>query len=157
MVRGLVVVAITAVVVALAACASAPPASTKPFTMRVYQMAFLSVGPRHLAEDTPERKKLLEGHQANIRRLAADGKLLIAGPLDWPSEGKDAMVGIFIFDVATAAEAEALCKTDPTIAAGHFAVQVVPWYGPSGLTYDGRDQELARIRAGTATTPTLPK
>jgi uncharacterized protein YciI len=152
-VRGRVALAI---VVAIAGCASAPlPA--KPFSMRVYQMAFLSAGPRYIAEDTPERKKLLEGHQANIRRLAADGKLLIAGPLDWPGDDKDAIVGIFIFDAATKEEAEALCATDPTIAAGHFAARVVPWYGPSGLTYDGRDEELAKIRAGTAMTPTLPK
>jgi uncharacterized protein len=159
---------VLALALTLAACAAAPPpppaaataassAPAKHFSMHMYQVAFLSPGPRHIAGDTPERKKLLEGHQANIRRLAAEGKLLIAGPLDWPAGDKNEMVGIFIFDVPTKEEAETLCRTDPTIAAGHFAALVVPWYGPSGLTYDGQAEELAKIRAGSATTPTLPQ
>src|SRR5215475_952001 len=116
--------------------------------MKVYQMAFLRRGPRWIADATPERKQLLAGHMANIQRLAVEGKLLIAGPLDaGPDARPDAAVGIFIFDVPTKAEAEALVRTDPTIAAGHFAAEVVPWYGPVGLTYDGRDEELARIKA----------
>lgn len=129
--------------------AAAAAAPAKHFSMRMYQMAFLRRGPRWSGADTPERKKLLEGHMANIQRLGGEGKLLIAGPFDVAENaGNDAIVGIFIFDVATKAEAEALVQTDPTIAAGHFAAEVVPWYGPSGLTYDGRDEELARIRAG---------
>jgi uncharacterized protein YciI len=149
----------------LAACASAPPAATAPlaaaaaapaapsgatkkFSMRMYYMAILRHGPRWTATDSPERKHLLEGHMANIRRLGAEGKLLIAGPFDVPAGAPaDTPVGIFIFDVASQADAEALVQTDPTIAAGHFAAQVLPWYGPSGLSYDGKDDELAKARA----------
>ena len=133
------------VVGACATTAPAPPA--KKFSMRVYQMAILRRGPSWNAERTPEVKQLLAGHMANIRRLAADGKLLIAGPFDVEETAPpDTPVGIFIFDVATREEAAALVATDPTIAAGHFAAEVLPWYGPSGLTYDGRDAELAKLR-----------
>jgi uncharacterized protein YciI len=136
----------------LAAAAGAPaapaPAAAKKFSMRMYYMAILRRGPRWTATDSPERKHLLEGHMRNIRRLGAEGKLVIAGPFDVPAGAPaDTPVGIFIFDVAAQADAEALVQTDPTIAAGHFAAQVLPWYGPSGLSYDGRDEELTRARA----------
>ncbi|WP_143057603.1 YciI family protein [Cyclobacterium xiamenense] len=38
------------------------------------------------------------GHMANVRRLVAEGKLLIAGPL---GENVNRYRGIFIFDVAS--------------------------------------------------------
>lgn len=136
----------------LAACASPPRAPAKKFAMRSYYMAVLRRGPAWIAADTPERKQLLAGHMKTIRRLAADGRLLIAGPFDLPAPSdaapeaapRDTLVGVFLFDVPTQAEAEALVRTDPTIAAGHFAAQVLPWYGPRGLTYDGRDEERAK-------------
>src|SRR5262249_51863995 len=83
-------------VLLLAACATAP--APKKFSMRMYQMAFLRRGPHWIADATPERKQLLAGHMANIRRLGAEGKLLIAGPFDLPDGARpDAVVGIFIF------------------------------------------------------------
>ena len=39
--------------------------------------------------------------------------------------------------MATQEEAEALMRTDPAIIAGRFTMEVLPWYGPAGLTYDG--------------------
>jgi len=139
---------VLALALIVAACAATTPAPKK-FSMKMYQMAFLRRGPKWTAEDTPERKKLLAGHMANIRRLGAAGALLIAGPTDVPADaGPQAVIGIFIFDVPTQQEAEALVRSDPTIAAGHFSAEVVPWYGPSGLTFDGREEELAKARAG---------
>ncbi len=143
-----------ALALASGACATAPsPAapstpSVKPFSMRLYQMAILRRGPSWSAERTPEVKRLLEGHMANLRRLSAEGKLLIAGPFDLDASAPpETPVGIFLFDVATTDEAITLVSADPTIAAGHFAAQVLPWYGPSGLTYDGREAERAKARA----------
>ena len=116
--------------------------------MRMYTLVILRKGPRW-APRSPEVKALLEGHMANIRRLGAAGKLLIAGPTDG-GEGApdDTPVGIFIFDTASIQEATELAATDPTVAAGHFAAQVLEWYGPQGLTYDGQAEELAKLRAG---------
>jgi uncharacterized protein YciI len=106
--------------------------------MRTYYMAFLRRGPAWSSEKTPESTAAFEGHMANINRLAACGKLLIAGPFDvQPGAPADAIAGIFIFDVPTLEEAVALTQTDPAVKAGRFVVEVVPWYGPAGLTYDG--------------------
>jgi uncharacterized protein YciI len=110
----------------------------KKFQMRTYYMAFLRRGPAWSAERTPEAVAAGEGHMANIRRLAACGKLLIAGPFDvGPNPPADALAGIFIFDVPTLEEAVALTQTDPAVKAGRFTIEVMPWYGPAGLTYDG--------------------
>jgi uncharacterized protein YciI len=127
----------------LAGCASTqaaqpPERVSKPFQMRAYYMTFLRRGPSWSEEKTPESAAIFEGHMANIRRLGACGKLLIAGPFDQPADAPaDAVAGIFIFDVPTLAEAVALTQTDPAVKAGRFTAEVVPWYGPAGLTYDG--------------------
>lgn len=106
--------------------------------MRTYYMAFLRRGPAWSAERTPEAVAAGEGHMANIKRLAACGELLIAGPFAvGPTPPKDALAGIFIFDVPTLEEAVALTQTDPAVKAGRFTIEVMPWYGPTGLTYDG--------------------
>jgi hypothetical protein len=41
--------------------------------------------------------------------------------------------GIYIFDVATVAEAEALTRTDPAIQAGQLVMELHPWYGSAAL------------------------
>jgi uncharacterized protein YciI len=115
-----------------------PSAPAKEFKMRTYYMAFLKRGPAWSAERTPEAVAAGEGHMANINRLAACGKLLIAGPFDvGPTPPADALAGIFIFDVPTLEEALALTQMDPAVKAGRFIIEVMPWYGPVGLTYDG--------------------
>jgi uncharacterized protein YciI len=116
--------------------------------MRIYQLVLLRRGPRWSADRTETVTRLLAGHMANMRRLGAAGKLLIAGPTEIDDQAPAGTpVGIFIFDAQTTAEAVELVNTDPSVAAGHFAAEVLPWYGPTGLTYDGRDAELAKIRA----------
>lgn len=131
--------------------AAPAPAAKKPFTMRTYYMGFLRRGPTWSSVKTPESKALGEGHMANINRLGACGKLLIAGPFQQPKEAPEhgPLAGIFLFDVETREEAEALMRTDPAIAAGRFTMEVLPWYGPAGLTYDGH----APVAPGTPCAP----
>ncbi len=106
--------------------------------MRTYYMTFLRRGPNWGQARTPEEKAASSGHMANIQRLANCGKLLIAGPFDVGSTpAPDALAGIFIFDVETLEEAVALTQTDPAVQQGRFTVEVMPWYGPVGLTYKG--------------------
>ncbi|MBN1203719.1 MAG: hypothetical protein JXB05_02190 [Myxococcaceae bacterium] len=121
-----------------AAQATAPEPPRKEFSMRTYYIAFLRRGPAWTAEKTPESIAAGQGHMANIQRLADCGKLLIAGPFDvGPNPPADALAGLFIFDVPTLEEALALSQTDPAVKAGRFTLEVMPWYGPAGLTYDG--------------------
>jgi len=96
--------------------------------MRMYVMALLKAGPNR-NRPPEEARRLQAAHMANIDRLAAEGKLVLAGPF-----GDDGVLrGIYIFDVATVAEAEALTKTDPAIQAGQLAMELHPWYGSAAL------------------------
>jgi uncharacterized protein len=96
--------------------------------MHMYVMALLKAGPNR---DRPreEAQRLQTAHRANINRLAAEGKLVLAGPFD--DDG--ALRGIYIFDVPTVAEAEALTRTDPAIQAGQLVMELHPWYGSAAV------------------------
>src|SRR5688572_7916392 len=96
--------------------------------MRTYVMAFLKAGPNR-NRPREEAQKLQAAHRANINRLAAEGKLVLAGP--FADDG--VLRGIYIFDVATVAEAEALTNTDPAIQAGQLVMELHPWYGSAAL------------------------
>jgi uncharacterized protein YciI len=98
------------------------------YGMRQYVMALLKAGPNR--DRSPEEaRKLQAGHMANINRLAAEGKLVLAGPF----ADSGPLRGIYIFDVATVAEAEALTRTDPAIQAGSLVMELRPWYGSAAL------------------------
>jgi uncharacterized protein YciI len=118
-----------------------PAASPRPFSMRTYYMAFLRRGPAWTAEKTPEATAVSKGHMAHIEALSKSGKLLIAGPFEVGENApKDVLAGIFIFDVPTLEQARALTAEDPGVKAGRFVIDILPWYGPSGLTYDGHER-----------------
>lgn len=98
------------------------------YGMRTYVMAFLKAGPNR-NRSREDAQKLQQAHMANINRLAAEGKLVLAGP--FADDGP--LRGIYIFDVATVADAEALTKTDPAIQAGSLVMELHPWYGSAAL------------------------
>lgn len=98
------------------------------YGMKTYVIAFLYRGPNR-PTDPEEAKKLMRAHLDNIGRLATDGKLMVAGPMGDDTD----LRGIYVFDVATIAEAEALTKTDPAIQAGSLRMELHPWYGSAAL------------------------
>lgn len=98
------------------------------YGMKTYVLAFLKSGPVKL-EDAAERAALQRGHMKNISRLAEEGKLIVAGPFF----GKGELRGIYIFDVQTLEEAEALTNTDPAIQAGTLVMELHLWYGSAAL------------------------
>jgi uncharacterized protein len=98
------------------------------YGMRQYVMAFLKAGPNTL-QDSTERAQIQAGHMANIRRLADEGKLVLAGPF---TDG-GTLRGIFIFDVQSIEEAEALVNTDPAVISGRLVMELHPWYGSAAL------------------------
>ncbi len=100
-----------------------------------YWFILLKTGPKS-DFDSSAKAKLFEGHMANINRLYYDGILKVAGPF-----GKNDFTwrGLFVFDCKTKEEAEEIAKSDPAIAAGLFAVDIVPWYGaPIGSFTHGK-------------------
>jgi len=64
-----------------------------------------------------------------MARLAEEGKLVLAGPF---IEGLPKR-GLFILNVKTIAEAKALVKTDPSVAAGIFTLEFTKYYGSAAL------------------------
>lgn len=99
------------------------------YGMRRYVLAILKSGPTQM-EAGPERDALFAGHMATIQRLAGEGKLAVAGPFG-PNDLE--FRGIFVLNVATVDEARALVENDPTVQAGVFVVELLPWYGSAAL------------------------
>ena len=98
--------------------------------MRRYVIAFLKTGPNDAKVIGDARKALFKGHMDNISRLANEGKLAVAGPFSDPAR---IFRGLFILPVSTVEEAKALAETDPTVKAGVFVVEYVPWFGSASL------------------------
>ncbi len=96
--------------------------------MKPYVMAFLKKGPNR-DQDSIEAARLQKAHMDNIFRMAAEGKLAVAGP--FMDDGD--IRGIYIFNVATIEEAQALTASDPAIQAGRLAMELHPWYGSATL------------------------
>lgn len=100
-----------------------------PLVKTDYIFGVLVRGPNWTPAVTDETKKIQEGHMANINRLAAMGKLVLAGPF---IEGGDRR-GIFIFKVESLEEAEQLTNTDPAVIAGRLKIELHRWAVPAGM------------------------
>jgi len=97
--------------------------------MKNYILVILKTGPANITDKTV-REKLFIGHFENINRLAEQGKMIVAGPLD---KNDNSYRGIFIFNVPTIEEVKELLKNDPTITEKIFDVELYNWYGPAAL------------------------
>lgn len=98
------------------------------YGMKKYIIAFLNEGPNRDQEKSV-RDSLQRAHMDNINRLAAEGKLVLAGP--FLSEGP--LKGIYIFNVSSIEEAKALTETDPAVQAGSLVLELKEWYGSAAL------------------------
>jgi uncharacterized protein YciI len=98
------------------------------YGMKKYVMAFLKSGPNR-THSKEEAASIQRGHMENITRMAEEGKLVLAGPF---MDGGE-LRGIYIFNVETIEEAQALTETDPAIQAGRLIMELHPWYGSAGL------------------------
>ncbi|MEO7674561.1 MAG: YciI family protein [Pyrinomonadaceae bacterium] len=98
--------------------------------MKNYVLAILKTGPKDADIKGKEREDMFKGHMANIKRLADEGKLAVAGPF-----GKNdlAFRGLFILNAATLDDAKKLTDTDPVIRSGMMIVELIPWYGSAAL------------------------
>jgi len=67
-----------------------------------------------------EADKIMEGHMANINRLAKEGKLIAAGPFEGGG-------GIFIFNTTSTEEAKQWLSTDPGVKANRWDVEILPY------------------------------
>ena len=105
--------------------------ANSPLKFNTVYFAFLKRGPNRKEGDdkNPEIQELQKAHIANIQRLAAMKKLLVAGPF---GDNGD-LRGIFVFRVGSLEEAQSLCATDPMVKAGRLVVELHPWQIPEGV------------------------
>jgi len=96
--------------------------------LRRYVLVILRTGPNKVPEGAG-RKEMFAGHFANMQRLADQGKLAYAGPLD----GVDGARGIFILPVDSIDEAKTLVATDPVIIKGEMVAEYHTHFGSAGL------------------------
>ena len=115
------------ILIAFSFSARAQPAPK--YEMAKYFVVFLNKGPRWTAEETPDTRKIQEGHMANIRKMAATGKLVVAGPF---TDG-GTLRGMFVFASGSAEETMALVNADPAIRAGRLEAEIHPWLAAKGL------------------------
>jgi uncharacterized protein YciI len=87
------------------------------------ELIFVFLNKRTDKAELPEAevKKIMEGHLANIERMAKEGKLVSAGPFDGGG-------GIFIFKSNSVEQVKEWLKTDPGIQANRWRVEVLPYY-----------------------------
>jgi uncharacterized protein YciI len=99
------------------------------YGMKSYILVILKTGPSQI-NDKKILDSLFKGHMENIGRLASIGKLVVAGPL-----GKNDLTyrGIFILNVKSISEAQALLETDPTIKEKVLSAELFNWYGSAAL------------------------
>lgn len=99
------------------------------YGMKRYVWVILKTGTNQTT-DQSFISECFRGHLANINRLADDGLLVVAGPLQKNDKN---FRGIFILNVSTFDEAEELLQTDPAIKEGLLDVELFTWYGSAAL------------------------
>jgi len=98
------------------------------YGMRNYVLVILKTGPTPMPKGD-KRTEMFKGHFANIQRLAAAGKLAVAGPFD----GTEGWRGMFVFAVKDIDEAKALTATDPVIQTGEMVAEYHKLFSSAAL------------------------
>jgi len=99
------------------------------YGMKQYVLVMLKKGTANITD-----KKILDsifhGHMANIKRLASENKLVIAGPM---TENDKNYEGIFVFNTGDINEARQWLSTDPAIQSKDLDAEVYGWYSTAAL------------------------
>jgi uncharacterized protein len=98
------------------------------FNIKQYYFVMLVKGENADKIDSLKLNQPMIGHLTNIKKMAKQGRLLIAGPFGDGGYWR----GIFIFDVKTKEEVVELLKNDPAIQAGRLAYEIHPWWAEPG-------------------------
>jgi uncharacterized protein YciI len=112
-------------VLALALTVSCASTSSDAPRAHEHTFAFLRIGPKRGETTGEPLQELMKGHMANIGKLAGERALLVAGPMGQGNPEPE-LRGVFVFASGDVSEAQALCASDPSIAAGVLAAEVVP-------------------------------
>ena len=98
------------------------------FIMKKYYLVLLKANPDKEQLDSTRVAEIQKAHLKNIDRLAAMGKIAMAGPM-----GDDGNLrGIYIMDCINLEEAVSLCETDPAIVKKRLLYEIHPWWAAKG-------------------------
>lgn len=106
--------------------------------LRPYTLVLLKTGPKRMP-DGPARDEMFKGHFANMQRLAREGLLVYAGPLD----GAEDLRGLFIFASADLDVVRKAVETDPVVINGEMVPELHKHYGSAALM--GVNEEHTRL------------
>ena len=98
--------------------------------LKPYFFVLLKKGP-HRDQDSATAAQIQKGHLENINRLAASGKLNIAGPFLDDTD----LRGIFIFDSNSEEEVRGFCDNDPAVKSGRLIYEIHPWMTQKGTCF----------------------
>lgn len=104
----------------------------EPPSKRSYVLAFLVTRPDKSSRTPEERTKIQEAHLENIRRLAAEKTLLVAGPFGG-STPDPRLREVFVLDTDDIETARAWTASDPAVQAGVLATELAVFRSPTPL------------------------
>ena len=112
------------------------------YGMRNYVLVILKTGPTKVPAGA-ERDEMFKGHMANIKRLADEGKLALAGPF----AGEESWRGLFVLAVSDIEDARKLVATDPVVVKGEMVAEYHKFYGSAALMLvPAASEKVARKR-----------
>ena len=117
------------------ACACSAHTQTRPFKKRPLQYFFVLLKrPTSLPSMSKEAgEKLQEEHLANIRKLSAEHKIVMAGPF----VDDTVLRGIFVLRAKSIVEAQQLANGDPAVKAGRLFAEIHgPWFIDSSAIHE---------------------
>jgi uncharacterized protein YciI len=103
--------------------------SADDYGMKSYILVMLKKGSSTIT-DKKQLDSIFHGHMANIKRLASENKLVLAGPMGDNDKNYE---GIFVFNTASIDEAKQWLSTDPAIQSKHLDAELYSWYCTAAL------------------------
>jgi len=99
------------------------------YGMKSYVFVILKKGSATIT-DKKQFDSIFHGHLANIQKLASEGKLVLAGPMDDNDKNYE---GIFVFNTANIDEAKQWLSIDPAIQSKDLDAELYSWYCTAAL------------------------
>jgi uncharacterized protein YciI len=101
--------------------------------MTIYYIYLLKKGPAWSPDPTPEIEELQAAHIANLRRLGAEGKIVLNGPLLDSFQLSGEIRGVGVLKATSLVEAREWISTDPMIKIGRLVFELHAWMVNKGI------------------------